>query len=473
MVEYIQGLPADIAILFLAVIVLALAGLTILLVFKTLKARGLHITEKGEDGLLLISAMDKVLDEKISKRIGRQSFTLFDIEIEGAAEIKKTFGNYQFDATVKGLVQKFKAIFVPTAKIATDGAGKIRVYTAQKLNLLAINDICKLLLFEIKKPIKLVGPMRVDIAANIGVARFPESGKSYKEITSNLELALEISKREGVDKYLIYDRALGSLESEEYKHYRDIKDAIQKKDFVLYYQPMINLADKEVFGIEALLRWEHKERGVLLPNEFLRVMEQSGDINWVGLWAFEELIKQAEEMKLKTPDNKLLFSLNISTKQLISPALAEELRRIVKRHKVNVLDFCLEVSEYALYQDNVVANTNIVDLKKIGFKIALDNYGLEFSTLSALEKLPLDIIKLDRRFIEESRANLMLSSVLEMVVKYSAERGIILVAEGVENQELLDYVNSKGITMAQGYLFSRPCDKRQIVNEVLLTPWKG
>jgi len=90
-----------------------------------------------------------------------------------------------------------------------------------------------------------------------------------------------------------------------------------------------------------------------------------------------------------------------------------------------------------------------------------------------LEKLPLDIIKLDKRFIEESRANLMLSSVLEMVVKYSAERGIILVAEGVENQELLDYVNSKGITMAQGYLFSRPCDKRQIVNEVLLTPWKG
>ncbi len=472
MLEYIQGLAPEIAILFLVLIVLAVIGITVLLILKTLKERGLHITEKGEDGLLLISAMDKVLEEKIAKRIGRQSFTLFDIEIEGAQEIKKTFGDYQFDAIVKGLVQKFAAIFAPTARIATDRAGKIRVFTAQKLNLTAINDICKLLLFEIKKPIKLVGPMRVDIAANIGAARFPESGKNYNEIVNNLALALEISKREGVDKFLIYDKALGSLESEEYKHYRDIKDAIAKKDFVLYYQPMISLTDKEVYGIEALLRWEHKERGVLPPSEFLRVMEQSGDINWVGLWAFEELIKQAEEMKLKTPDNRLIFSLNLSTKQLLSPALAEELRRIIKRHRVNVQDFCLEVSEYALYQDNEVANTNIIDLKKIGFKIALDNYGLEFSTLSALEKLPLDIIKLDRRFIEESRANLMLSNVLEMVVKYSAEKGVKLVAEGVENQELLDYVEAKGITMAQGYFFARPSDKRQIVNEVLLTPWK-
>lgn len=472
MQDFISGLSTEIAILFLVIVILATIGITLLLIFRTLKERGLHITEKGEDGILLISSMDKVLEEKVSKRIGRQSFTLFDIEIEGSAEIKKTFGDYQFERVVKGLVQKIKAIFAATARIATDGEGKVRVFTAQKLNLSAINDICKLLLFEIKKPIKLVGQMRVDLAVNMGVARFPESGRTYKEITSNLELALEVSKREGLDKYLIYDKALGSLDSEEYRHYREIKEAIQKKDFVLYYQPMIDFSDKEVFGVEALLRWNHKERGVLPPSEFLRVMEQSGDISWVGLWAFEELIKQAEEMKLKTPDNKLLFSMNLSPKQLLYPSLAEELRRIIKRHRVNVPDFCLEVSEYGLYQDNDIANTNIVDLKKAGFKIALDNYGLEFSTLSALEKLPIDMIKLDRRFIEESRSNLMLASVFEMVVKYSAERDLTLVAEGVENQEVLKYIENKGVTRGQGYMFSHPVDKRQIVNEILFTPWK-
>ncbi|MGI6213490.1 MAG: EAL domain-containing protein [Christensenellales bacterium] len=470
--DFIRSLPSETAILFLVLISLGIIGLTVFLVLKTLKARSVTITEKGENGMLLISAMDKVLEEKISKRIGRQSFTLFDIEIEGAAEIKKSYGAFQFDNAVKALFARIKGIFAPTAKIATDMEGKIRIFTAQKLNLMAINDICKLLLFEIKKPIKLVGHMRVDIAANVGVARYPESGRTYKEITDNLTLALEISKRDGVDKYLIYDKALGSTDSEEYKRYREIKDAIAKKEFLLYYQPMINVETGEVFGVEALLRWEHREKGVLPPSEFLRVMEQSGDINWVGLWAFEELIKNAEKMKLKIPDNPLLYTMNLSAKQLIYPTLAEELRRILKRHRVSPLEFCLEISEYALYQDNAIANNNIADLKKIGFNIALDNYGLEFSTLTALDKLPLDIIKLDRRFLEESKNNMMLSNVLDLVVKYSAEKNVTLLAEGVENQEFLDYVKEKGIKNAQGYLFSRPVSKKQIINIVLFTPWK-
>ena len=249
--------------------------------------------------------------------------------------------------------------------------------------------------------------------------------------------------------------------------------AIERKEFMLYYKPIVNLSDGEVYGAEALLRWEHKERGVLLPNQFLKVLEQSGDINWVGFWAFEELVKQAEEMKFKTPDNKLLFSMNLSPKQLINPVLAEELRRIIKRHRISPQDFCLEIIEFAMYEVNDVAVNNINDLKKIGFKIAIDNYGLEFSTLSIIEKLPVDIIKLDKRFLDSSREKLMLSSVLDMVVKYADERKILLVAEGIEEEEFLSYLKDKGIGYGQGYYFSKPVDKKKIVNEVLLTPWKS
>ena len=471
--DFIRELDDATAILFLVLIVILIIVFTLLLVKKTLKARDITISEKGDEGVLLISTLDKVLEEKLAKKIGRQSFTIFEIEIEGAESIKKTFGEYQFNTTIKGICNRLKGVFTSSSKIATDLKGKLRIYTIQKLNISAINDICKIIIFETKKPIKLVGPVRIDIAVNIGVARYPESGKTYKEILDNLTLALEISKREGVDKYLIYDKELGSLESEEYKYYREVRVAIERKEFMLYYQPIVNLSDGEVYGAEALLRWEHKERGVLLPNQFLKVLEQSGDINWVGFWAFEELVKQAEEMKFKTPDNKLLFSMNLSPKQLINPVLAEELRRIIKRHRISPQDFCLEIIEFAMYEVNDVAVNNINDLKKIGFKIAIDNYGLEFSTLSIIEKLPVDIIKLDKRFLDSSREKLMLSSVLDMVVKYADERKILLVAEGIEEEEFLSYLKDKGIGYGQGYYFSKPVDKKKIVNEVLLTPWKS
>ena len=470
--DFIKNLDAATAILFLVLIVFCIIGATYYLVRKTLRERDVTISEKGEDGVLLIKDLDKVLEEKMAKKIGRQSFTIFDVEIEGSEAIKKTFGEYQYDNTVKGICIRLKGIFAATAKISTDKKGKIRIYTVQKLNITAINDICKLILFETKKPIKLVGPLRIDIAVNIGVARYPESGKTYKEIIDNLTLALEISKREGVDKYLIYDKELGSLESEEYKHYREIKSAIENKEFMLYYQPIIRLEDGEVYGAEALLRWEHKEKGVLPPSKFLRVLEQSGDINWVGFWAFEELIKQAEDMKFKTPDNKILFSMNLSTKQLLNPSLAEELRRIIKRHRIEPQYFCLEIVEFTMYAEDNVATQNILDLKKIGFKVAMDNYGLEFSTLSIIEKLPVDIIKLDKKFIEDSREKLMLRNVFDMVVKYSKEKNIILIAEGIEDDNNLAYVKEKGILYGQGYHFSRPVDKKKIISEVLLTPWK-
>jgi len=200
-------------------------------------------------------------------------------------------------------------------------------------------------------------------------------------------------------------------------------------------------------------------------------MEKSGDINWVGFWSLEQLIKQSHQWKIQYPDKEILLNMNLSPKQLMNSELTEELRRIIKRYRINTGNFCMEIVQFAVFDKIKTVQDNIIKLSQMGFKIAVDNFGMEFSTLQALEQFKIDFIKLDRNFLKETSENEMSKNIAEMLIKYAAEKKIKIIAEGVENTEMLSYIKNLGIYYGQGYFFAKPKKPKELIQDIILTPW--
>ena len=178
----------------------------------------------------------------------------------------------------------------------------------------------------IYSPLPIFHNTTIQVSSSIGISFYPAHGETWKQLQKSLDIALYIAKREGGNKIILYSDEMSATEGENLQYYHQIKEAIENKEFVLYYQPIINVKDKTIFGAEALLRWNHPEHGTLAPQHFINILEQSGDINWVGMWGLEELIKTHLTLTKLFPEYDIKLSFNLSPKQLTNERLAVDLK---------------------------------------------------------------------------------------------------------------------------------------------------
>ena len=164
------------------------------------------------------------------------------------------------------------------------------------------------------------------------------------------------------------------------EYHFEIKEAIEKKEFIMQYQPVINISQNDIHGFEAFVRWQHPKYGILSPVQFLNIMEQSGDISWIGVWGLETIIMHNYDLNRDFPDKKYQFTLNLSPRQLMDDKLVDEFGKLIRKYKMTTSKITLEISEYSTYEKNTVIKNNIDRLKKIGFKIAINSFGLDYST---------------------------------------------------------------------------------------------
>jgi EAL domain-containing protein (putative c-di-GMP-specific phosphodiesterase class I) len=457
--------------IFLVIILIVLAVLLIYLAKRSIKKAKTDIIEHDKNFEFDSEKFNIMISRKISSD-KKANFTIFQIEIQDLVNLKKSYGDMQYENAVSSLINELKKILGFQYKIFQYEEGNVLIYSKYNLSGDHLKEISKKIIIECQKTIVLAGALTMEIDVNIGIVSFPGCGNSIKEIKQNLLIALIGAKRKGYNTFSVYNAELGNKNTDEYKNYLEIKNAINNKEFILYYQPIVDLNNMEVNAAEALLRWEHKTQGTLSPASFLNIMEKSGDINWVGFWSLEQLIKQTQIWKNQYPDINLLLTMNLSPKQLMNPELSEELRRIIKRYRINTNEFCMEIIQFAVFDKVKVVEDNITKLSQMGFRIAIDNFGMEFSTLQILDKFKIDYIKLDRKFLKETSEKELSKSIAEMLIKYAGEKNIKIIAEGVENAELLNYIKTLGINYGQGYYFSKPKKPKELMQDVILTPWK-
>ena len=326
-----------------------------------------------------------------------------------------------------------------------------------------INDLLESITRLLKEPINVAAEV-INITCSIGVLIYPTGGTTYKDIMANLELAKFVAKKDGGDRYVIFDDEVKEKEESNLAFFNEVRRAANNNEFCLLYQPIINIKDKTIFGFESFLRWNHPSLGMITPEKFMNILIESGDINYITKWGVEQLIKKMLDVYRETGNDTFCMTQNLSPTQLMSETIVDEMRKVINHYHFNPNRIVLEVLEYSMYDKVEIIRRNLLKLRDLGFRISVDGLGLDYVTLSQIQKEPIDILKLARTFVEEIDDNYMKQKFADMLVNSASELNRIVVAEGVETDEQLKYVVKNSINYVQGYFFSKPIDDQYVVS---------
>lgn len=457
------ALKSGVAVFLTILCVLVAVPLIWLLYRGVMKDRARFADAKLSSNNLTQKSFDELLMRRFRMAGKRTAFACMRIEIHDAQSQAEAFGETGFKNAVLALTTRIEKVFPNTAKVCRYAYDTITVLIDHGYSAEELSDFASFVILECKKPVEVAAGLVLEADVNVGVCQYNEFSNTYPQFWSNLEFALVESKRSGVNSFVLYTAELVNRESEEYKYYREIKEAIERNEFTLFYQPIVDIRTGDTVALESLLRWNHRTLGILPPSKFINIIEQTGDINWVGMWAYEQLLKQKRVWEQKFPEHPVLLTMNLSPKQLSSEELVDELRRIARKYRVLPREICFEIVEFALFDKMGTIRSNLEKMKAAGFTIAIDDYDLERNTFAMLEQVKVDYVKLERKFIESTRENMVAEGLVKTLVQYAQENRIQLVAEGIEDEQSVAVIRDMGIFLGQGYYYSRPVDPREIL----------
>ncbi len=407
------------------------------------------------EGIISKSAMNSLLASYISK-IGKDAmFSIIYADLDRFSEITQAFGDKESKKIMDKLTKRIRSVLPKDCKASLYEKDIYIIFIPIDYDQSDTHEIARRIQEQINESITLFGSTEINLTASISIAYFPMHGETTKQLINSLKLANYTVKKTGGNAIRLYNEDMSQKEGEFLDYYYQIKNAISKKEFLLYYHPIVDTKKEQVYGVEALLRWNHPEHGLLSPFKFINIMEQSGDIYWVGLWGLESLIKSYYEFKQVYPKADIKFTFNISPKQLLNESLAVDFQRILKKYKMNPETIILEIAEFALFDKHEVVMQNISQLRLLGFQFAVDGFGLDYATLAKLETMPLDTIKLSKEFLNEEHSYVK-SRFVNLLVEFANKNNKTIISEGIENREMLNAINDYGIDIVQGFYFARP-----------------
>jgi len=296
----------------------------------------------------------------------------------------------------------------------------------------------------------------LSVTASIGVSLFPEHGKTADDILKQADSAMYRAKEAGCNMVRFFLPHMQDTANERLLINMEIRNALEFNQFVLYYQPQVN-EEGLLVGAEALLRWDHPEKGILLPGTFLEIAEDTGSMQAIGQWVLREACL---EIRSWTDAGMLsssqTISVNISGKELMATGFLEETIKIIEETGVDPNRLGIELTESSLVPSGEDIVQRIMVLQNMGVKFSVDDFGTGYSSLSYLKQLPLNTLKIDRTFVNDIKDGSQGVTIVDTIISLARNLGLAVVAEGVETEQELHYLNSKGCKIHQGYYFSKP-----------------
>jgi diguanylate cyclase (GGDEF)-like protein len=294
-----------------------------------------------------------------------------------------------------------------------------------------------------------------------GVALAPDHGHDYITLLRHADSALSMAKNKGKDRLVIFDDEMVTMITQQTEMLNQLRNAIPNHEFSLHYQPVIDLNDGKVIAAEALIRWHNKIKGYIPPLEFISLSEKNGYIKDITEWVFYQAAKELDKWPVK--DENFKISINLSTVMLIHDTFLKYLNQWIDQYQINCKKIILEITETAVISDIERSIHVLLQLRKLGFTIALDDFGTGYSSLTYLQKLPIDIIKIDRDFISHIHKDTKEFHVLKYMIDLAHHLNMDVVAEGIEIEEQQDMVRKYKGNYAQGYYYAKPMPQDQLL----------
>jgi diguanylate cyclase (GGDEF)-like protein len=326
-------------------------------------------------------------------------------------------------------------------------------------------EIAARIIEQISAPFDILGH-QVVIGASLGIAIAPTDGKEPDQLLRNADMALYRAKSSGRGCYHFFQPEMDAQMQARHALELDLRKAVLGGEFEVYYQPIVDLKSGEITGFEALVRWNHPQRGLVSPGDFIPVAEEIGLIVPLGDWVLKQACRDAA-----TWPGTLTVAVNLSAVQFRNPTLALSIISALGATGLSASRLVLEITETVLLQDDRAILDTLHQIRALGVRISMDDFGTGYSSLSYLRSFPFDKIKIDRSFIQELGKKEDCIAIIRAVTRLGDNLGMITIAEGVETKEQLEILRAEGCTQVQGYLFSRPKPAREVPNMLAaLTP---
>lgn len=302
---------------------------------------------------------------------------------------------------------------------------------------------------------------QIRLRATIGITLFPEDGDSTEKLLQKAEQTMTLAKSRSRNRYQFYIASVDSEMRRRRELEKDLRDALSRDQFHLVYQPQISYRDHRVVGVEALIRWQHPEHGLVPPDLFIPLAEQNGTIIPIGEWVLDQACRQLREWH-DLGFTTLRMAVNLSTVQLHHTELPRVVNNLMQIYRLPPRSLELEVTETGLMEDISTAAQHLLSLRRSGALIAIDDFGTGYSSLSYLKSLPLDKIKIDKSFVQDLLDDDDDATIVRAIIQLGKSLGMQVIAEGVETAEQEAYIISEGCHEGQGYHYSKPLPAREL-----------
>ncbi len=381
-------------------------------------------------------------------------FSLLFIDLDNFKRINDSMGHNAGDELLKVVAKRLHACVRSTDTIARLGGDEFCIILNSADTENGATIVSGHILTSLRDPIKL-GATELIVSASIGIVTAPEDGATSEELLRNADLAMYKAKALGRNKYQVFNHSMTDQAVQEMTLEHDLRRAIQNQEFVLHYQPQINMHSNQIFGFEALLRWEHPDKGLLFPDAFISTLEETGLINELGSWIIEQACHTLRSW-LNLGAKPVRIAINISPRQLQNNQLGDQISETLKRHNIPPPLLELEITESILMEDMELTQYQLYSIQKLGVSIAIDDFGTGHSSLSYLKELPLDILKIDRSFIKDLVEEYDDQEIVSAIIAMAHKLKLKVIAEGVETKEHQEFLLNNECDYGQGYLYSRP-----------------
>jgi len=384
---------------------------------------------------------------------GKRCALLF-IDLDNFRLLNNGYGHRVGDEMLSVVARRMRDIIVAPDLIGRRGGDELVALLADIPGADRAVEVAQALIKSISEPARVLG-MEVAVTPSVGISFFPQDGGDLDSLLNAADAAMYQAKESGRRTYAFYTPTVARRVDLRLRLEQRLRKAVESRDFRLHYQPLVSLADGKMVGAEALIRWRDAELGDISPAEFVPIAEESGLIVGLGDWVIREACRHRQEWRalgIAVPP----VSLNMAGVQLRQLGCVDDLLDVLGEYGVATTEIEIEVTETGLLDTSAVSRENLVRMRNAGIRIALDDFGVGFSSLAHLRDLPIHRLKIDRSFTVECMRDARTLTIVKAVVEMARSLGITVTAEGIETQAQQTWMQHLGCDSAQGYLFARP-----------------
>ncbi|WP_229007199.1 bifunctional diguanylate cyclase/phosphodiesterase [Methylophilus sp. Leaf408] len=386
------------------------------------------------------------------RRDSKLAILFFDID--HFKRVNDTLGHEVGDQLLKVMSKKLQMCIRASDTLSRQGGDEFVVLLPELNDDTVPAEIAQKILSAIKDPINIANH-ELYITASIGIAVYPDDGDSVDVLTRHADAAMYHAKNSGRNNYQFFTREMSARVAAQLTMENSLQKAISNNELLLFYQPKISIKTGKIIGAEALIRWSHPEWGLMMPDRFIKIAEESGLIKGIGHWVLREACTQNKKWQdAGLPE--IPIAINVSVVELHHAHFTQEVMKVLLQTGLQPYNLELEVTESVAFQSEATVIHDLNKLKEMGVRLSVDDFGTGYSSLSYLKLLPVNTIKIDKSFIRDIQIDINDAAIVTAIIKMSQSLGLTVIAEGVETQAQLEFLKSHDCDEMQGYLFSRP-----------------